>query len=78
MFDLTQLDELLSISGAGNTMGYEDRIQAILAVDAIAFKPLITIRENGSVEGTDDFESLESSTCFHSLHLIRVSFRISS
>jgi hypothetical protein len=61
MLDLTQLDEFLSIGRVANIMGSEDRIQAILAVDAIAFKPVITIREDGSVEGIDGFESLESS-----------------
>jgi hypothetical protein len=64
MLDLTQLDELLSISRVVNTMGPEDRIQAIFAVDAIAFDPLITIREDGSVQESDDFESLESSDLF--------------
>jgi hypothetical protein len=45
-------------------MRSEDRIHAILAADAIAFKPLITIREDGSVEGIDGFESLESPGLF--------------
>jgi hypothetical protein len=45
-------------------VGPEDRIQAILAVDAIAFDPLITIREDGSVQESDDSESLESSDLF--------------
>jgi hypothetical protein len=64
MLDLTQLDEILPIQRVANTMGSEDRIQAILAIDAVAFKPLITIREDGSVEGIDDFESLKSPDLF--------------
>jgi hypothetical protein len=64
VLDLTQLDELLPIWRAANTMGSEDRIQAILVVNAIAFKSLITIREDGPVKGIDGFEPLELPDLF--------------
>jgi hypothetical protein len=38
-----------------------------LFVDAVAFKPLVTIREDGSVEGIADFDSLESPDLFSQL-----------
>jgi hypothetical protein len=38
-----------------------------LSVDPVAFKRLVTIREDGSVEGIADFDSLESPDLFSQL-----------
>jgi hypothetical protein len=58
MLDVSQLDNLLSIWKTANNIGPEARIPAFLAVDAIAFQPLITIQENGSVEGIEGLDCL--------------------
>jgi hypothetical protein len=47
-----------------NTSSLEHKIQAILAIDPIAFTPLITIREDGSVEGINSFDCLEPLELF--------------
>jgi hypothetical protein len=60
MLDLSQFDDLLSIWKTANNLGPGARIPAFLAVDAIAFKPLITIQDHGSVEGIEGLDCLES------------------
>jgi hypothetical protein len=50
ILDLPQLDDLLSIWERANHLGPGVRIPAFLAVDAIAFKPLISIQEDGYAE----------------------------
>jgi hypothetical protein len=65
--DLNDVDDFLSIWRTAHNVDAEDRVDAILSVDAVAFKPLVTIREDGSVEDIADFDCLESPTCSHSL-----------
>jgi hypothetical protein len=60
MFDLNEVDNLLSIWRTANNVDAEDRVDVILSIDTVAFKPLVTIREDGSVEGIADFDCLES------------------
>jgi hypothetical protein len=72
MLDLNDVDNLLSIWRTANNV--EDRVDAIMSVDAVALKPLVTIREDGSVEGIADFDCLESPTCSHSLLRTRPCF----
>jgi hypothetical protein len=67
MFDLNDVDDLLSIWRTANNVDAEDRVDEILSVDAVAFKPLVTIREDGSVEDIADFDCLESSDLFSQL-----------
>jgi hypothetical protein len=67
MLDLNDVNDLLSIWRTANHVDTEDRVDAILSVRAVAFKPLVTIHEDDSVEGIADFDCLESLTCSHSL-----------
>jgi hypothetical protein len=60
MLDLSEIEDLLSIWRAANNVDPGHFIQTILAADAIAFKPLITIKEDGSVDGIEGFDSIES------------------
>jgi hypothetical protein len=64
MLDLNDVDDLLSIWRTANNVDAEDRVDAILSVDAVAFAHLVTIREDGSVEGIADFDCLESPDLF--------------
>jgi hypothetical protein len=64
MLDLSQLDDLFSIWKTANNLGHGARIPAFLAVDSIAFKSLITIQEDGSVEGIKGLDCLESPDLF--------------
>jgi hypothetical protein len=74
VLDLNAVDDLLSIWRTANNVDAEDRVDIILSVDAVAFKPLVTIREDGSVEGMAGFDCLESPTCSHSLLRTRPCF----
>jgi hypothetical protein len=65
MLDLNDVENLLSIWTMANNVGAEDRVGALLSVDAVAFKHLVTIREDGSVEDIPDFDCLESPDLFH-------------
>jgi hypothetical protein len=67
MLDLNDVADLLSIWRTANHVDAEDRVDPIWSVDAVAFKPLVTIREDGSVESIARFDCLESPTCSHSL-----------
>jgi hypothetical protein len=67
MLDLNDVDDLLSIWRTANNVNAEDHVDVILAVDAVAFKPLVTIREESSVEGIADFDCLKSSDLFSQL-----------
>jgi hypothetical protein len=67
MLDLNDIDDLLSIWRTANNVDAEDRVDAIVSADAVAFKPLVTICEDGSVEDIADFDCLESPTCSHNL-----------
>jgi hypothetical protein len=67
MLDLNDVDDLLSIWRMTNNFDAEDRVDAILSVDAVAFKPLATIREDSSVEDIADFDCLESPDLFSQL-----------
>jgi hypothetical protein len=58
MLDLNKIEDLLSIWRAANSVDPGDFIQAILAVDAIAFKPLSTIKGNGSLDRIEGFDYL--------------------
>jgi hypothetical protein len=64
MLDLNDVDDLLSIWRTVNHVDAEDRVDAILSVGAVTFKPLVTICEDGSVEGIADFDCLESGDLF--------------
>jgi hypothetical protein len=64
MLSLNDVDDLLSIWRTENHVDVDDRVDAILSVDAVAFKTLVTIREEGSVEGIADFDCLESPDLF--------------
>jgi hypothetical protein len=64
MLDLNDVDNLISIWRTANSIDAEDRVDSILSVDAVAFKPLVTIREDGSIEGIADFDYLESPDLF--------------
>jgi hypothetical protein len=74
MLDLNDVDDLLSIWRMASNVDAEDRVDAILFVDAVAFKLLVAIREDGSVEGVADVDCLESPTCSHSLLRTRPCF----
>jgi hypothetical protein len=64
MLDLNEADDRLSIWRTTNNVDAEDPVDAILSVDAVAFNPLVTIREDGSVEDIADFDCLESPGLF--------------
>jgi hypothetical protein len=67
MLDLNDVDDLFSIWRTASNVDAEDRVDAILSVDAVAFKPLVTIREDGSVEDIADVGCLESPGLFSQL-----------
>jgi hypothetical protein len=67
MLDLNEIEDLLSIWRAANNVDPGHFIRAILAVDVIAFKPLITIKEDGAVDGIEGFDDLESPDLFSEL-----------
>jgi hypothetical protein len=67
MLDLNDVGDLLSIWRTTNDVDAEDRVDVILFVDAVALKPLVTIREDGSVEGIADFDCMESPDLFSQL-----------
>jgi hypothetical protein len=58
------LDDPLSIWKTANNLGPGARIPARLAMDAVAFRPLITNQKNGFVEGTEDLDCLEFPDLF--------------
>jgi hypothetical protein len=64
MLDLSQLDDLLSIWKTANNLGPRARIPTFLVVHSIAFKLFITIQEDGSVEGIEGLDCLESPDLF--------------
>jgi hypothetical protein len=67
ILDLNDVDDLLSIWRMANNVDAEDRVDAILSAGAVALKPLVTIREDGSIEGIADFDCLESPDLFSQL-----------
>jgi hypothetical protein len=67
MLDLNDVDDLLSIWRTASNVDAEDRVDAILSADAVAFQPLVTIREDGSVKGIADVDCLESPNLFSEL-----------
>jgi hypothetical protein len=67
MLNLNEIEDLLSIWRAANNVDPRHFIQVILAVDALAFKPLVTIKEDGSVDGIEAFDSLKSPDLFSQL-----------
>jgi hypothetical protein len=58
MLDLNDVHDLLSLWRTANHVDAEDRVDLILSIEAVAFKPLVTIREDGSVEGIADSDCL--------------------
>jgi hypothetical protein len=59
-------DELLIIWSLSNrvTLDTNHQIETILAVDAVAIRPVITIYENGKIEGIEDVNNLTSPDIF--------------
>jgi hypothetical protein len=64
--NLTLIDELLRVWSLSNRVNLETShlIQAILSVDAVSIRPMITIYENGEIEGIEDFTKLASPGLF--------------
>jgi hypothetical protein len=64
--NLSLVDELLTIWSLSNpvTLDTNHQIEAILAVDSVAIRAVITIYENGEIEGIDDVSNLTSPDMF--------------
>jgi hypothetical protein len=60
------VDELFTIWSLSNrvTLDINHQIEAILAVDAVAIHPVITIYENGEIEEIEDVNNLTSPDIF--------------
>jgi hypothetical protein len=58
--NLSLVDELFTIWSLSNrvTLDINHQIEAILAVDAVAIRPVITIYENGEIEGIEDVNNM--------------------
>ena len=59
--DLSMIDEILNSYRKKENLSESDIIKVILAVDAISFKPLLKIDDNGTVIGTVKKEILSNS-----------------
>jgi hypothetical protein len=64
--NLNLIDELLRVWSLSNRANLETShpIQAILSVGAVSIHPMITIYENGEIEGIEDFTNLTSPGLF--------------
>jgi hypothetical protein len=64
--NLSLIDELLRVWSLSNRVNLETShpIQAILSVDAVSLRQMITIYENGEIEGIEDFMKLTSPDLF--------------
>jgi hypothetical protein len=65
--DPNEIEDLLSTWRAANNVDPGHFIQVILAVDALAFQPLIRIKEDGSVDGIGGLDYRESPDLFSQL-----------
>jgi hypothetical protein len=64
--NLSFVDDLLTIRRLSNrvTLDPKHQIDAILAVDAVVMRPVITIYENGEIERIEDLNNLTSPDLF--------------
>jgi hypothetical protein len=70
------MDSLIDIWRETNHIkGNTDPVPLILSMDAVAFRPNITIGESGKVEGIDGIDHLESSDLFTQFVLDPDAFR---
>jgi hypothetical protein len=76
--DIEDMDFLIEIWQEAN--GIEQvtgSIPVILSVDAVAFRPRITVDENGKMEGLEAFAQLEAPDILANLFAIHASSEIS-
>jgi hypothetical protein len=73
---LSLVDELRTIWSLSDrvTLGTNHQIEAILAADAMAIRPVITIYENVEIEGIEDVNNLTSPDIFPQLVLHPIKF----
>jgi hypothetical protein len=64
--NLSLLDELLTIWSLSNcvTLDTNHQIEAIIPVEAVAIRLVITIYDNGEIEGIEDVNNLTSLDIF--------------
>jgi hypothetical protein len=63
LIDIGQVGVLIDRWNNSNLEAMNDR-RVVFSVDAVAFRPQITIRSDGEVEGLDDIKNLESRDLF--------------
>jgi hypothetical protein len=63
LVDLDQVRELVNLWDQSNSDTAIDR-PVVLSVDAVVFRPKVTIRSDGEVVGLDDLANLESPDLF--------------
>jgi hypothetical protein len=74
--DIDDINLLIEIWREANGIAAaSDSIPAILAVDAVAFRPTITINDNGTVQGLEGIDHLDAPDIFSQFALNPTAFR---
>jgi hypothetical protein len=74
MLDVNDVDDLLSSWRTASNVDAEDRVNEILSVDAVDFKPLVAIREDVLSKASPMLIVWNPPTCSHSLLRTRACF----